>query len=626
MGIIEERIQRIIIEKRIDAICSDGVRSLTIEEVWDEVKTILPFYIANCLNYKKVVIYPGGRLGRKIVDCLFESELEIEYIIDNYTSDIEYRGIPIIDYAAWLNRSNTEVYIIIAAIKNREAFINNIILDGFDDRYIDIWKWLERNFQNIDLYQCEKCIKWDLHKVNTLLEKYDGTSKTIPALRAVIYALVCMHDYGNAEKYAEKLRAFSSFVNYQELFTFVRKTINSVVNSGRIKNVFVVHIIDSLENGMIDSIPWLRRYSQKNIRFNRLASQYTFTEYCVNTMFTSNDAFDIEIQGKQIRWDDSELLKYIRDNFSFTVISGDSNVMQEFDGLNRKRGNVYRRELTDILFQGIEALNEVGENHFIVLHSIGEIHVPFRNVGQAYFYDNNISSRQVFHDQVANAFNYVDSIFNWYGEFYDISGISNIFVGDHGIWTEAVIDYNIGIKNDLPFLNFNESTPACVLGGHDICKQEIGGLIPAKSLSNIFLDFIMGNTKFDNYEVEYSDIQQLPIFNPNMAKRFISKGGYAQYEGLIGVRGRDEIYLITASGKEMYFKPNEKGYCNLANNSCYLEDKKRISSYLPRKTRLYEVYRLEKYRAHLDILKEYDETAYLFIENAMKDDYFIHVD
>ena len=90
----------------------------------------------------------------------------------------------------------------------------------------------------------------------------------------------------------------------------------------------------------------------------------------------------------------------------------------------------------------------------------------------------------------------------------------------------------------------------------------------------------------------------------------MGRGIWGQYEGFIGIRTMDEIYLVSGSGKELYFRPDEWAYWNLAKDTRFTVGLKKCREKLGDSVFPIEIYGMEKFRKHLELLAVYDNDCW----------------
>ena len=114
----------------------------------------------------------------------------------------------------------------------------------------------------------------------------------------------------------------------------------------------------------------------------------------------------------------------------------------------------------------------------------------------------------------------------------------------------------------------------------------------------------------DQVNETFIELEFPPGYEENYCKRFMSRGIYGQYEGFVGIKTLNEIYLISASGRELYFRPDEWQYQNLIKDDLYHESVEKCRNIVGNYKFPIDIFKLKKYKKHLELLEYYDNKCY----------------
>ena len=580
-------------------------------------------------------------MGKRIADLLAEQSNCIAYIIDNNSEEKEYNGITIITYEEWWNRKCTDVVLLCSPINN-DLFYNQLTLDGYQGKIVNVYEVMKDIYHNFevpldDLYALAGGEKLGYEYINELELDFLASKgkKKDELLRVLIYLLLSVRDYYYAENYIEKLKKSADYTRYANAVKEIRKMISQVVENKEIKDVLFVHIIDSLEDSMIERMPVLQKTAEEGFRIKGITVQYPITHYAINTLFTGKDVSEIELGTREISIDDSDLLRYMKkEHIQVTYAACNPDKLMETTETDFFDIRGCKMFISSILFEGLCCLDEMPESHMIVMHSINEIHAPNYSIGYknrliylakslTLLSDEKVSLND-FSLQFNCAIDYVNKQLEWYLPYYQKTGCPNLIMGDHGGSCE--FDYNLfyGTKQDLSWIGNKEKiTLAFIISGLDK-RKTVEGIIPNTSLSNILLDLLKLKSEQDELNLEkyvqkYAFLCAPPAYSENMNELLVPKGMYGLYEGFAGVATKEEIYLLSATGRELYFRPDEYRYRNLAHVNEWQDSKKKCKDLLQGREFPIEIYALEKYKYHLGMLEKYDEESFRKIMDRLSE-------
>lgn len=617
---LKDKVDDIIAKNRIDAIYVKDNVFMNWGEVCKDFAYNLENIIGKTIRQKRIAVYPGGNLGKSIVNALYENHIcRIECMIDNEAKEDEYKGVPLISYDEWLNNKPVEVVLICSQYMG-EAFAEQLALDGYMGEIIDVYRYLNNTYNNLDIIpngDSSLTVKmWNYMYINKLELKYGASNgkEKLEILKALIYGLFLRRDFCYSEKYIEELNGSDDYHLYKEAMNEVRQAISQVVENKEIENVIFIHIIDSLADYKVSQMPVLKKIADENIRVKGFTVQYPSTYYALTTLLTGKDTFEIELGKSELDWNDSELLRYLKQkDMRVTFISSmpDELGTQKLDNFHSsKNGN----GISSITFEGLCCLEDTPKNHMIIIHSDEEAHHPWYNIGSkkrliSIGYEKE--SKEDMIQQSADAISYVDDQIEWYFPYYNKTGGINLIMGDHGTSEEVVFQYYYGIKKDYGMMNNECLIPAFIISGLNTAAS-IEGIISNVNMPDIILDLIMGNNKDDleKYIQEYAIIEAIPTYSVGNNNLFLRRSIYGNYEGFIGIRTKEEIYLLSASGRELYFRPNECYYRNLSNNPAYFDAMEKCNELLNGREFPIEIYALDKFKYHVDMLEKYDKECY----------------
>ena len=618
-----DEILEVVRENRIDAIyCLDGSY-----HTWQEIKLIqeqqLEDYIANLSPCRSVAVYGGGGYFESIFNSLRNLHSKITCIIDNAnTKSGDKRGIPCMNIGNWLlSAEELADTVIIASWDYHEQFKAELEAVCYKGIIVDIPGWMMERFPDfprpIYEYRNSRLSYMQINELEVYYRQAEGVKK-YNALKKIIYALCLIKDFMYAEKYIEEMeKYFSEFgdsINYRNAINKIREIIKLCAKQPG-KDVLFINIVDSLADHIVDDMPWLNEQGKRGMRIKGITVQYPFTHYAINTMFTGKDSFDIETTTDNVEWGDSELLDFIRDTYSFNVVSGNKHVRQMFNMISdNKEKNYHDATLTEVLFEGLALWKQKRCENIIVMHSDKECHTSFFRTGSnsKLFFCNEMKNKLQFEQQFKNAVCYVDEELGWYDYFYNLTAMPMITMGDHGITVDEVYNYFLGAKKDCTRAMDKTLSPAFIINRSDNRR----GVIDNRLISNIRIpQIIMAVLKnkidlLENIDDDIVELQFSPGYNENFCRKFMARGIWGQYEGFIGIRTLEEIYLVSASGREIYLRPDEYGYRNLMGSAAYEEDILKCQKKFGNRRFPIAIYKMEKYKTHLELLNYYDKECY----------------
>lgn len=626
MSELFDRILDVIRKYRINAVYYINDLCYTQDEVTRIQRQQLELYASSLSAYKSVALYGGGRFCKEVFASLSKLN-NITCIIDSSASKQKTSmGFPLVDLDEFLlNYESTTDAVIITSWDYHEAFKSQLQLVNCHGAIIDLPQWMMEQFPDFGrpIYEYTGRINYiQINDLELLYQQAVGIIK-YRTLRKIIYALCMVKDFLYAEKYiCEMERLFPALggTDYRKAINEI-KSIMEACAKQKGSDVLFIHVVDSLSDFIVDDMPWLSAHSRNGIRFRGITVQYPYTHYSMNTIFTGKSAFTIELSTENIEWEDSELLRFIKEKYSVNLISANSHVLQEFQKINDNTEADCPSMLSEMLFEGLSLWNRKNNRNIIFIHSCGEFHAPYYSIGSGskLVLCGDMTLKLQFEQQRQNAVYYADQELKWYDYFYSLTGMPMIIMGDHGSSLEEAYNYFLGIKRDLTRGMEETLSSAFIINRLGEEHGEIYGLIPNSKIPHIINAVLENKTEpLKNMSVDTVELEFPPGYQETYCKNFMSRGIWGQYEGFIGIRTRLEIYLVSASGRELYFRPREWKYRNLVGNDAYKEDVERCRKKLGNKKFPVDIFAMEKYKRHLELLKLYDNKCYLRIVESLR--------
>lgn len=623
MNELWSKLNGIINKYRINAIFNIGEGYASSTEVENAQIQEIEKLLKQLSHYRSVALFGVGGY-EEYVGKYIKRYQNITYMIDNYTTG-EKEGIPIIN----LNDSElleTIEAIVITSWNYHELFIEELKKVKYQGKIIDIPGYVLNKFPDIErpIYEYKvKNGRLSYVEINELEIQYYSTkekTKKYEILKKIIYALFMIKDFLYAEKYIYQMeKDFAEFdedKKYRLAIEESKQILKSCVKQ-KGEDVLFVHIIDSLSNELIDEMEWLRKISEKSIRIKNIILQYPVTHYAINTIFTGKTPFEIERQGEEVFWNESIFLKYLKKHhYSINIASGIRHIMDETKEINTNVKKQYPYfTITEAMFEGLSLWEQNKNKNIIVIHSCGEIHSSFYRTGNNDKLINckNMTSAAQFRKQFTAAVKYVDEQLEYYNYFYRQTEMPMIFMGDHGISIDYEINAFLGTKRDMSRGLKELLNPAFVIHGSNIEIKERNQLISFKKIPQIIMGVLIGKINIEELEEDFIELQFLPGYNEDYCKKFMERGMWGMYEGFRGLRTKKEVYLVSATGKEIYYRPEEGSTQNLIDNSRYLRRIEKFREWAKSNTFPMDIFKMEKYKKHLQLLKQYDTDGYQII-------------
>lgn len=581
---------------------------------------------------KTISIYGGGEYFEYISGILGNIKEDIICIIDNKITELFKFNVPVLSYADWMSSEKSDV-VFITAWEYHEEIYRQLTEDGYSGEIVDIHDYVKEQFPNFQepfpssYEHSEKIGSVSYTYINKLELKYrksDGF-KAYCLLKRIIYELFLIKDFLYIEKYIYKMKKF--FYEYGEVEKYEAaieevKKILRICAERKGEDVLFINIVDGLSNNIVDDMPYLKKIAENNIRISNIITQYPVTSYAFNTIFTGKSPFEIEKTTNIVSWDDSKFLKYVKENgYSINFVSGRPNILEEVKNINENRLMI--REnclLTEVLFRGMELWEKRTRKNIIYLHSCGEIHEPHCRVGGysgiSYLEAISNKDRSTFDRLYKDAIAYVDEELEWYRQFYDMTKMPMIIMGDHG-WST---DYLFKVHTKCPNDSSRASTinPAMIITGEELPEKRIYGVISNSKVPDLICEVLAGKYEaIESYSTDAVHLEFIPLYNEKLCRRDISSGMNELYEMFMGICTKQDIYLVSLSGDEYYYRQNEAGDKNLINAPEYKVNIGRYRKYMKQQVFPVDIYEKEKFSAHRKFLRVYDRDCYEKIKKAL---------
>lgn len=623
-----DEIQEIIGKYRIDAVHEINGSYYTQKEAEELQLQKLREYLSEFADWRTVALYGGGRYCESILETVKKAGKNIICIIDNFKSGMADEEIPVVpmcrfrsDYAAETNA------VIISSWNYHREFENELVNTG---GILNVPAWMIGQFPGFTrpVYEYGRKTYLEINEMELSYKTLENKEK-YGMLKKIILALCNIKDFLYAERYVRDME--KDFQEYGESSIY-RKAMDEIKErmencaKQKGKDVLFIHIVDSMSDQAVDGMGWLNEHGKEGIRFRGITVEYPCTYYAVNTMFTGKTPFEIERTTKnaEIGWDDSDLLRFINSGFAINVaVGGDENSQLQWEKTNdnrEKMKNYPHFTLPEVLFEGLALWDKRKEKNIILIHSCGEMHASYLRAGggEKLLVCDDMTEESQFDRQFSKAVEYVDEELQWYDYFYALTGMPMITMGDHGCSLEAVHNHFLGERKDVT-RGFNELLlPAFIINRWKNGGSEIKGLIPNTKLPQIIMAVLEDKTlDFEDLAEESVKLEFLPGYGEDYCKNFMKRGIWGQYEGFIGIKTLDEIYLVSASGHEVYSVPEKYGNKNLSDDASYRERIEKCRDMIDKEGFPIDIFKLEKFEKHLKLLEKYDKECYRKIKQRM---------
>jgi len=628
-----EMLHTTIKKYRIDAIWEVGNDILTYKEaeqvIWQD--------LCKLLNRKRgsISLYGGGGWGRYVYNKLkCNNEINIECIIDNYTK-WEDEKIPVWTFEEWENDKETDI-VLITNISHAELFKSQLFMNGYKGIIIDIWEWIKKRYTDITILFCEydtfeKCGfelkgKWNCYDhINDCIRAYEENRK-YKDLKKIIFSLFKIKDFYSVECYIEMVKQYNkkNYRDYMDAISDIKKVLNKAC-SDNLHPSTVVNIIDSLSDDLINDMPFLKKYAEKNIRMKGITVQYPMTSLAIKELFIGKSPFEIELEELKICNENSKILQYACENeMEVYYISALSDIRERVFPYKNDINIInkyYYMSLTEVLFEGLQVICNGKKEQLVFMHSILELHPPYLYVGKLVDYES--ISWQQYRENYNHCINYVDHVLRWYYVFFDKTNSSFVTMGDHGSTKEWQYELSeAGLKKDMAVCTLERVNPTFIVKTELLSNIEITELIPNNRLADIIMMIMNHNIKEKISEIkqmgsEYVELQQISGYSQYYCEKYIKNGRWGIYEAAVGVRFEKEIYLKFITGKEVYYR-RESNCRNLIKDKCYEERINVCRKLLKDKEVPYKLYQKDKYKMHVEYLKKYNMQEWSKIETKIK--------
>lgn len=151
-----------------------------------------------------------------------------------------------------------------------------------------------------------------------------------------------------------------------------------------------------------------------------------------------------------------------------------------------------------------------------------------------------------------------------------------------------------------------------------------GGLKSDKLISNTQITTII-LAIIDKQEIPYENISSdivnlefLPGYNEQYCNKYMERGMWGIYEGFRGVVAKDDIYLISQTGKRVYSPSKE-----IAKNQVDEYGMSELEKVVKEIPFPYQIFKTEKYKIHMKLLRKYDSIAYEKLLEIIENDGYV---
>lgn len=589
-------------------------------------------YLAGLPSYETIALYGAGKYCEYIFEIIKSRYENIVCIIDQNII-IKRNGLPVVSLKDFKAYRKVDAVFITSWNYHKEVLCE-LEREKYQGEVIDLPAIIKKKFplyeRPIYEYHKARLTYQEINKLELSFLETEDIKEKYSILKKIIYALLVIKDFLYAEKYIIKMeKDFSDFGEskaYKRAIEEIKIILEACVKK-KGKDVLFIHVIDALSDELVDQMDSLKKMGEGGVRIKGIIAQYPHTHYAMNTIFTGKSPFEIELTGEKIGWKDSDLLEYVlKEKFSINIASGNKHVMEESDEINDNSKTYPYITLTEALFEGLNLWNKKRNKNIIVIHSCGEIHSSFYRVGSKFPLINckEMSKPEQFKKQFLSAVEYVDEEIEYYNYFFNLTDMPMIIMGDHGESIDSEINYFIGNKKDLTRGVWELLNPAMVMSG----ITNGGGLKSDKLISNTQVSTIILaiiNKKEIPYENITSDIvnlEFLPGYNEQYCLKYMERGMWGIYEGFRGAVSKDEIYLISQTGKRVYSLSKEIGKNQV--DEYGMSELEKVVKEIPFP---YQIFKTEKYKIHMKLLRKYDSIAYeKLLEIIENSDYVSELD
>ena len=542
----------------------DGVQELFLYETYLQV--CKDFFEGK--TYNRIVIYGAGRNTAELMESVIWEQLEdnIVVIVDNACEHRELKGIPIVKEEE---------------LKNYE--IDVVLISSWNYR-LEMTQSLKWIFPDMDVFEPYKYVLEKLPQINVPFFTYKGNYKyqwfatrikelksasqdciRQKLLKELIHGYFSIYDWVDLKKaimfYGES--GYENIEKYRSLNKDVDHFLKVIQDEmeRREQGDCIVFLVDALSKYVVEDMTHLSKWKESAVVFDKYINEYPSTREVIMALLTGWHPFEHKTyQSKKIRYNDSTLLKYIKEkNIEIKLVSAARSAANYSEISCYKRGVQEDTLCTEVIFRGVEELLGSEKRQLIILHFYDTIHPLHWNPVSLELVWNMDTSWAKHQKRFWESVAFTDDIINFYLEMFKTNKlITKIVMGDHGInlKTEYAHDIaSIPVSGDIGLWDIETLSPALLIWHKDWQPKKICQLVSTSAFYQILYAVFEDQNVYTVLDNKcFLELDFVPGYDESWLKRVKKSNNYYLGMGAKGLILSEYIFLHFEDNSERLFK------------------------------------------------------------------------
>lgn len=567
----------------------------------------------------KKILFRGAGCGTdKIIDILGDSLGIIVGVVDIDNCKRCKNGIK--TYSIEEIRNVDFDYIVIASFKYRKEMTEELISLGYRNKIFDIYDYLAEEEIYCDAGFWEKADPRLFYlKITKILNGYNIESddkKRELCLRRLISCYLSIRDFSYAIEFLKKYEMeFGDKLNgclaqIEDLLSRIKLEL-----SKKTQNHIIMLWLDQLRYCDMDRMPYLKKFADDNVCFEKCYTQNLQTSTTFKMMFAGQDVLDDKAYLIDVITRDNSVVykELVKNQYDFKYIGwGKNNVY--FDGISSYSLEKDNCILPLNIWKVIIDILQNNKNTFYLSHSFEAHEHHWCGYMTRDLYNIWEASFDEFETRYYECIDYINRQLDFYVDWFNDNN-TLIIMSDHGQELENVFLFDEDCNKEhkkFVYGRWSENslhTVMCIKN-RDFGKRRVGGLFSLVQFIEIVTSII--EKKWLISEKTYVKIQSMPFYSKEGLRKIKEADDFKFAMLAKGVITSHFKYLRYADGlEELYVDGNEKNN-RIADNEYadYLKKFKELVGPID-----YSIFTAPKYKE----AKDYLEKIYSIPSNKIDD-------